>query len=143
MRIVTIVIAALFASPLYASAQTCSERTLHGDYGIQISGTRPAAPTPSAPVEQLIGGGMGHFDGQGGYSLTGFTHGAITGVTVGQRGSGSYQVSADCTGTITFQNEGQPFAIQVVMVVVDEGKEVRGVTVSPAPVLVTAVWRRK
>ena len=111
--------------------------------GVQISGTRPSLPGPLAPTEQVVGVAMGRFDGHGGYTQVGSTHGSSSGVTSGTPATGSYVVNADCTGVVTFQNAGQPFAIQVAIVVVGQGEEVKGATTDPPGVMVTAVWRKK
>ena len=144
MRHAILVTAALLIGGGTALAQSpCNNHLLNDDYGVQISGTRPAMPGPLAPTEQVVGVAMGHFDGRGGYTQVGSTHGSSSGVTNGTPATGSYAVNADCTGVVTFQNAGQPFAIQVAIVVVGQGDEVKGATTDPPGIMVTAVWRKK
>jgi hypothetical protein len=135
--------ALLWAHPALAQGEVCSAHLLNDDYGVQISGSRPAAPGPLAPTELVVGVAMGHFDGRGGYTQVGTTHGAASGVTTDVPATGSYVVNPDCTGTITFQNAGQPFAIEVAIVVVGRGDEVKGATTSPAGIIVSADWRKR
>lgn len=144
MRYAILVTAALLLARGAAFAQQpCTNHMLNDDYGVQISGSRPSAPGPLAAAEPVVGIAMGHFDGQGGYTQVGSTHGAVSGVTSGTPGTGSYVVNPDCTGVITFQNAGQPFPIQVAIVVVDHGDEVKGATMAPSGIMVTAIWRKK
>ena len=144
MRYAILVTAALVLAAGTARAQPpCTNHLLNDDYGVQISGSRPSAPGPLAATELVVGTAMGHFDGRGGYTQVGSTHGAVSGVTSGTPGTGTYVVNPDCTGVITFQNAGQPFPIEVAIVVVGQGDEVKGATTSPAGIMVTAVWRKR
>ena len=60
-------------NPLAASRQdsdeafACSNETLEGTYGLNISGTRPV-PAMSGTIEQLVGVGTRTFDGDGNFS---------------------------------------------------------------------------
>jgi hypothetical protein len=143
MRAILVTVALFTVGGTAFAQQPCNNHLLNDDYGVQISGTRPSIPGPLAPAEQVVGVAMGHFDGRGGYTQLGSTHGSISGVTSGTPGTGSYVVNSDCTGVITFQNAGQPFAIQVAIVVVGQGDEVKGATMDPSGIMVAAVWRKK
>ena len=127
----------------FAQRQSCDNHILSHTYGVQISGSRPSAPGPLAPTEPVVGVGLAHFDGRGGYTQTGWTHGGISGVASAASATGTYNVNPDCSGTVTFQYAGQPFAIHVAIVVVGDGDEVKGATMEPAGILVTANWRQR
>jgi hypothetical protein len=136
-----LVFAALTATTAQVQAQdrgignNCSNATLRGDYGFTISGTRPTGPPP-APIEQFVGLAITHFDGYG--SLTqpvGSGHGSISGDSPTDTGSGTYSLNADCSGTMTLNLTGRTPAVslRIWMVVVDRGKEVRLVVMTPTP----------
>ncbi len=130
------------------AATSCSNATLTGAYGVQISGTRPA-PTvlpnsiylPGA-IEQAIGVVMQIFDGNGNFTQTDNTHGSISGVIPNRPGSGTYSVNSGCTGSYTLNNTGVPFPIVTQMVVVNSGAEFLAVVVSPQTVLISANGRK-
>jgi hypothetical protein len=120
--------------------QACSNATLQGDYGFSISGSRPTGP--GGPVEQILGVAMTHFDGAGNLTQTDNIKGSISGFTQPDRpGTGGYSVNEDCTGTMTLTNHGAP-TLTLRIVVVDQGKEIRTVVVSPATVMVTSNGKR-
>jgi hypothetical protein len=98
----------------------CSNRTLFGDYGGQIEGTILG---PNLPLRTLI---KADFDGEG--NLTDVDHVVLNGVPPAQEwrpGSGTYTVNPDCTGSALFNTGNAP--IPVHFVVVNKGKEIRGV----------------
>ena len=105
----------------------CSDRTLRGDYGFSIDGTILAG-TPNAFL--LRGVAMTHFDGHGNLSQVDFTtrNGAPT--TADWRPAvGTYAINADCTGTAQIvPSDGSP-ALNLRLVVVDRGREVRTIVV--------------
>lgn len=109
----------------------CSNATLEGDYGFTVIGTRPSAPVPGAPVESIVGVAMTHFDGNGNLTQTDNIHGSITGSPAPDRkGTGTYTINPDCTGTMTLDSAGSP-ALTLRIVVVDDGNEVRTAVVDP------------
>ena len=113
----------------------CSNATLRGDYGFTINGTRPTGPPP-APIEQFVGLAITRFDGNGGLiQPVGSSHGSIRGDSPNDTGSGTYSLNADCSGTMTLSLTGQIPAVtlRIWMVVVDRGKEVRLVVMTPTP----------
>ena len=58
----------------------CSEATLRGAYGIQIQGTRPAAPpAPAGSIESVIGVIVRHYDGNGGFTQVNNEKGSTSG----------------------------------------------------------------
>lgn len=122
----------------------CSEATLRGAYGIQIQGTRPAAPpAPAGSIESVIGVIVRHYDGRGGFTQVNNEKGSIGGNgPVDREGFGTYQVNEDCSGSHELQIPGVPVLITDRFVIVDYGREVRHFVVSPVPVMVTGVSRR-
>jgi hypothetical protein len=102
--------------------ESCSDRTLFGDYGGLIEGTILG---PNLALRTLI---MAHFDGEG--SLTEVDHVVLNGVPPAAEeewrpATGTYSVNPDCTGSAVF-NTGNP-PISVHFVVVNHGKDLRGV----------------
>ncbi len=117
------------------SGNGCSNATLTGEYGFTISGTRPLGPPP-APIEQFVGLAVTHFDGNGGLiQPAGSSHGSMSGDSQTDTGFGSYSLNADCTGTMTLTLDGRtpPVSLRIWMVVVDGGKEVHLVVMTPTP----------
>jgi hypothetical protein len=109
----------------------CTNATLQGAYGFTISGMRPSAPTPGAPVEMVAGVALTMFDGNGSFTQTDNIHGSITGLAAPNRkGTGTYTINQDCTGTMILNNPGAP-SLTLSIVVVDDGNEVRTAVVDP------------
>lgn len=112
------------------SGFTCSNRTLKGDYGFSIDGTILAG-TPNAFL--LRGVAMTRFDGDGNLSQVDFT--TRNGVPFSpdwRPGAGTYEINADCTGTAQIiQSDGSP-TVNLRLVVVNRGREVRTAVVGSA-----------
>ena len=91
----------------------CSEATLRGAYGIQIQGTRPAAPpAPAGSIESVIGVIVRHYDGRGGFTQVNNETGSINGLgPVDREGFGTYQVNEDCSGSHQLEIPGVPFPV--------------------------------
>jgi hypothetical protein len=108
----------------------CSDRTLRGDYGFSIDGT-VLAGTPNAFL--VRGVAMTHFDGHGNLSQVDFA--TRNGAPIGadwRPGVGTYEINADCTGTAQIiQSDGSP-TLNLRLVVVDRGREVRTIVVGNA-----------
>jgi hypothetical protein len=120
----------------------CSNATLKGNYGFILTGTSASGPPP-APLQQVIGVGMVHFDGEGNFTQTDNIHGSVTGFTAPDRpGMGTYSVKEDCTGVSTLLIQGQP-PVERRFVVVDKGRELRTIVTSPATTMVTATARKQ
>lgn len=128
----------------------CSNATLQGVYGISTSGTRPAPPPPSGipnyvpgTIEQLIGVGLRTFDGQGNFTQISNDKGSLSGILVPDAAShGTYIVNPDCSGTNTLIFPGLPFPVVIDIVVVDHGREFRGIVASPHSTMVSSNGRR-
>jgi hypothetical protein len=69
-------------------------------------------------------------------------HGQITQATRNQPAYGTYEVAADCTGSAFIFFPGAPFPIETAFVIVESGREVREIVMTPQPNLATAVGRR-
>ena len=113
-----------------ASWFRCSDRTLRGDYGFSIDGTILAG-TPNAFL--LRGVAMTNFDGHGNLSQVDFTTRNGAPLTADWRPAvGTYAINADCTGTAQIvPADGTP-AVNLRLVVVDRGREVRTIVVGNA-----------
>lgn len=142
----------LAAAPqVQVEASTCSNGTLEGVYGINISGTRPAPPPPSGipnyvpgTVEQLIGVGTRTFDGDGNFSQVTNEKGSLSGILFHDRPlQGTYSVNPDCSGTLTLNIPGLPFSILYDMVVVSHGREFHSIVASPQAVMVSTTGQRE
>lgn len=122
-----------------AARRACGPHTLNGDYGLTGTGIRGLGPGASEPFATIS---MVSYDGQGGFTAVGTSHGLTTGVRSGQPVSGTYYVNEDCTGGQTTNIPGVP-PLEDHFVIADNGREVRTVVVSPATTIATANLRRK
>ena len=123
-----------------APDRPCSARTLRGDYGILITGIVPEGP--SGRLEMTVGTVLRTYDGHGNFTQIDNVHGQISGAVRDRRGSGTYQVNADCSGTATLYLTGVPFPIEASFVIVEGGEEVKEAVMSPPPAVVSGVQRR-
>ncbi len=112
------------------SSFTCSNRTLRGDYGFSIDGTILAG-TPNAFL--LRGVAMTRFDGHGNLSQVDFTTRNGAPLAPDWRPAvGAYEINADCTGTAQIiPADGSP-TLNLRLVVVNRGREVRTTVVGNA-----------
>ena len=122
-----------------AAGRTCGLHTLHGDYGLVGSGVRGLGPGVS---ESFATVSMVSYDGQGGFTAVGVSHGQTTGVRAGLPVTGTYFVNADCTGGQTTNIPGVP-PLEDSFVIVDNGREVRTVVTAPLTTIATANLRKK
>jgi hypothetical protein len=113
----------MLGTALYAEeSRLCQADTVRGTYGYTISGT-----TPNGPV---VGVGVRHYDGQGHFTQVDTVKGGITGTTVDTPASGTYTINPDCTGSMFLINAGGVAELR--LVVVNDGKEVRWIVLTPA-----------
>jgi hypothetical protein len=119
--------------------RVCGTQTLHGDYGLAGMGVRGLGPAAS---ESFATVSMVTYDGQGGFSAIGVSHGQVTGVREGLPVTGTYYVNPDCTGGQTTNIPGVP-PLEDRFVIVDSGREVRTVVVAPLTTIATAILRKK
>ena len=117
----------------------CSVRTLRGAYGLVGNGVRGLGPAGS---ESFVTVSMVTYDGDGTFTAEGVSHGALTGVREGAPVSGTYYVNPDCTGGETTFIPGVP-PLEDRFVIVDNGREVRTVVVSPLTTIGTANLRKR
>ncbi len=126
-------------APVTPPGPLCSNQTLNGDYGFTITGFRVPAPGVYVPME---GTALTHFDGNGGLTQIDNVNTGAGPLPTDRLGEGSYQLNADCSGTMTIQPKDHPEqAIQLHIVVVNEGKEIRTGVVSPG-IVVTSNGRK-
>ena len=125
-----------------AAVKQGAARPRSGDYGVQFQGTRPA-PTATDPtrMESVVGVVHRTYDGVGNIEQVDNVKGFFSGITPDRPGFGTYEVHADCTGIARFVPVSGP-SIEELLVIVDNGREIRTITMSPAPVMVTGVQQR-
>jgi hypothetical protein len=115
---VACVVLSLGTSAVAEGPGSCSNRTLFGDYGMQIEGTFLA---PNWPLRTAA---MVHFDGRG--NMTSKSWVVLNGVPQTQDwrqdNPGTYTVNSDCTASAIFLG-----VISAHFVVVNTGKDFRGV----------------
>ena len=120
------------------SGRVCGTHTLQGAYGLVGTGTRGLGP---GVTEQFVTISMVTYGGDGTFTAEGVSHGQITGVK-GSPATGTYFVNADCTGGQTTNIPGVP-PLEDNFVIVDNGRELRTVVVSPLTTIATANLRKK
>ena len=133
-----IAILSLAVVSMPASGQTCSSSTIRGTYGLVCTGfISPAQGAPQVPIS-VLGTVIGGFDG-------GFSGGAqvsMGGAIVTQTVSGPSTLNSDCTGSITYTQKinGQPAPpLNIVFHVLDQGKEIRGMSVDTGTTMVCSL----
>lgn len=119
-------------------SRRCSDASLQGNFGFTATGTLLALPAPFAgPFGEI---GRQNFDGRGKTDGTATlsANGNIIRVTV----EGTYQVNADCTGSMTLFI--LPFASNATLdfVIDDDGAELRAI-VTDAGAIETRVYKRQ
>ena len=116
----------------------CSDRTIAGDYGFLAEGVLLVAPGVSL---QFRANGVAHFDGKG--NLSWVEHTVIDGVLqqpgFGTAATGTYSVDPDCTGTATVNTPNSPVPLNLGLVIVKQGREIRTVLDTHA---ITSVFTR-
>jgi hypothetical protein len=117
----------------------CGVHTLRGAYGLVGNGVRGLGPAGS---ESFVTVSMVTYDGNGNFTADGVSHGELTGVREGAPVSGTYYVNPDCTGGETTFIPGVP-PLEDRFVIVDHGREVRTVVVSPLTTIGTANLRKR
>jgi hypothetical protein len=119
--------------------RVCGTHTLHGNYGLTGTGVRGLGPGASETFATIS---MVTYDGLGGFSAIGVSHGQVTGVREGLPVTGTYYVNPDCTGGQATIIPGVP-PLEDRFVIVDNGREVRTVVVAPVTTIATANLRKK
>jgi hypothetical protein len=124
---------------LQSRQRGCSEATLRGVYGIQMTGTRPSAP--GGPIESVIGVVVRRCDGKGNFTQRDNVKGAISGFVADREGFGTYEVNEDCTATTRFE-PGPGVVIEERLVVVDGGREAMSIVSAPQPVMMSTIQKK-
>jgi hypothetical protein len=120
--------------------QSCSNRTLQGDYGFTVEGILGIPGLPPGLGLTLRGVVMTHYDGRG--NFTQMDHIVVNFIPASQdwtAGSGTYNVNPDCTGTAIINSSENPAPLALHFVIVKQGKEIRQVVDSNA---VTAIGEK-
>lgn len=128
----------------------CNNQTLKGAYGVLVTGTAPASSilpvfpnVPVGTVEQFIGVVVHNFDGDGAFTQTDYVKGSLSGPVLGRPGGGTYSVNRDCSGSYSLFVPGLSFPVLVIrFVIVDGGREFRGIVVTPQEAMTIANGRR-
>jgi len=109
------------------SGRPCSDRTLFGDYGFAVEGLVLPAPGVALPGRGVT---MTHFDGEG--NLTQLDSLLINGAPISEWSpvAGTYQVNANCTGTMSLVPSTGGF-VNLRIVVVRHGTEIHTVVWPP------------
>jgi hypothetical protein len=111
---------------------------VRGTYAIQMQGTQVQ---PDGSIANVIGVVVRYYDGRNGVTQLDNVKNSATGYVPDRYGAGTYQVNDNCTVDITF-HPAPNVTIQERAVIVDEGRELRSITVLPAGLFVTAVAQR-
>jgi hypothetical protein len=117
----------------------CKNQLLKGTYGIQMHGTRPVPG--GTGLEQVIGIVIRTFDGRGNFTQLDNIKGAVSGFVPDRPGVGTYEVNSDCSGSTRFE-PAPGVILEERFVVLDYGHELRSITTTPQPIMVTAVAKR-
>lgn len=130
------------------SPPACSNETLQGSYGLTVTGTVPAPFVlpqffhPPGTLEQIAGIVIQTFDGKGNFTQVDNVKGTLSGIVLDRPGRGTYSVNANCTGTFSILLPAPIPPIVTRFVIVDGGKELRIVVVSPQANLTLAQGRK-
>jgi hypothetical protein len=134
LAIVLALTAAALAPQASAQQPFCSNLTLRGAYGYTVTGSvtsafGPLVPGPFAAVGRLVFDGFGHVTTVRSLSNNGF-------VLTNDSGSGTYQVSSDCTGSFNI-SVGPPNNITILKLnlVIDDTDQIRAIVTNPGTVL--------
>ena len=118
----------------------CSDATLRGEYGVVVSGVRAIGPNATEP---FVAVGVRVFDGHGGFTDTASFHGAVLPPIRGGHLEGTYRVNADCTGASSFQPPAPFPTIDSDFVILDNGRAIDEIVMSPQPNVVSATYRHR
>jgi len=132
MRFVTAVLFSAALSPVWA--QTCGNETIRGTYSVTCTGyLSPAANAPQVPFSA-----MAIIQTDYSANISGGGKASIGGLIVDQKVTGTAVMNSDCTGSISYTKKinGQSAPnLNIVFHVLDNGKELRGMSVDPGATL--------
>ncbi len=128
----------------------CNTQSLKGAFGVQVSGSAPASSvlpsfptTPVGTMEQFLTVVVHVFDGEGGFTQLENAKGSLSGPVLNRPGAGTYTVNKDCSGSYSLFIPGLSFPVVVVrFVLVDSGREFRGIVFTPQEAMVIANGRK-
>lgn len=108
--------------PVVHAQSGCSNGSLRGNYGFQIKGTIVGLG-PIGGVARVTFDGAGNFTQTDNVTVNGFP------IVPNRPGTGTYDVSADCTGTQTLNSGGK--VTDTKFVIAENGKEVFDIVTDP------------
>ena len=94
-------------------------------------------------MEDVIGIGTRYYDGRGAFNQVEHRKGATSGAALDQALSGTYEVNADCTGVMYGYVPGQTAPVEVRIVIVDNGKQINYLVLSPAFLMISGRAQRQ
>jgi len=116
-------------------AQICSNASLRGSFGYTVTGqvtasNPPFVAGPFGAVGRLVFDGAGNVSTTRTFSDAGF-------VVQGDKGTGTYKLNSDCTGSfnISVDSPGSGSVILRLDIVLDGDYELRGIVTNPGFVL--------
>lgn len=139
----TAAIISILGAPLAASAadeyrSICINNMVRGTYTGQIQGTQTM---PDGTVQNIIGVVVRFYDGSGNVTQHDSVKNSTTGYAADRYGSGIYRVNQDCTYDVEF-HPAPNINILERGVIMDEGYELRSITVVPTGLFVTSTAKR-
>lgn len=116
----------------------CSDSLVRGTYAIQLQGTQAL---PDGSTANIIGVVIRVYDGEGRVTQWDNVKNSVTGYVPNRYGAGRYQVHDDCTVDVVF-NPAPGATIQERLVIMDDGNELRSITVLPPGLFVSSTSKR-
>jgi len=104
----------------------CTNATLTGNYAFSNPGFTTPTKSVTGEEDPFAAVGVLGFDGAGGVTIS-FTLAFKGKISPGQTGTGTYAVSSDCTGSISF-----PTIVDFNTVIIGSGAEVFGIETTPS-----------
>lgn len=117
----------------------CSDSLVRGTYAGQLQG-KVRLPDGTTAAE-IIGVVIRLYDGKGGVAQWDNVRNSASGYVPNRYGQGTYRVNDDCTVDVEFQPSPTTRIVERA-VIVDDGRELRSITVEPATLWVTSVQQR-
>lgn len=134
------VLMTFLAAGSFAADGVCNNNTIKGTYGYAVSGTVPTGE-PANPFGPGVSVGIRHFDGEGNFTQVD-TSKTTTVSAPDVEASGTYTVNPDCTGVMILNRPGAPAPAMLRMVVVNKGKTIYWLVLSPPTVVVLGTATR-
>ena len=127
----TLLLLPIMVGALYADVtRTCSNATIQGTYGYFITGSSVAGGP--GPVGIAMGVGVRHYDGDGNFTQVDVVKTSVSAPLIDVPNSGTYVVNPDCTGAAYLGGApGSPTTNETRFIVVNGGKEIRWIVLTP------------